>query len=247
MDASGCDKIILEDEYLEADDITPACQKESKFWMNFNAYDANITSSNFYVGKTRPKDSEVSPYWYNQSIELPEGSVEVPPLETAFKEFMDIKISSSKLIPPLEAKDMGLKLHAVPTRTFGTNTEGVRTGGIMTVPATQAPPPAPSPPQHPPTVPQHQEETVQMEAEPAVPKRQLSGGSQMAVRQAPRPMPSPQGEIFQCGGSAIEYAKTHFTALGPPAKGDEHRSAYLEQLQPNTNALTVLAMTGTIQ
>ena len=86
-----------------------------------------------------------------------------------------------------------------------------------------------------------------MEAEPAVPKRQLSGEAQMAVSQPPRPMPSPQGENLKFGGQVIEYAKTHFTALGPPQRGDEHRAAYMEQVQPSINALSMLTMTGTIQ
>ena len=86
-----------------------------------------------------------------------------------------------------------------------------------------------------------------MEVEQDGVKRQLSGGAQMAVRQGPRPMPSPQGENFQYGGNVIEYAKTHFRTLGPPTKEEERKGAHLEQLQPTTNALSVFAVTGSIQ
>ena len=54
-------------------------------------------------------------------------------------------------------------------------------------------------------------------------KRQLSGGSQVAVMQAPRPMPNLQGESFQHGSNVMDYAKANFRTLGPPSKDEERR------------------------
>ena len=76
-------------------------------------------------------------------------------------------------------------------------------------------------------------------------KRQLSTGGQMAVSQAPRPMPNIQGESFQHGSSVMDYAKNKFRALGPP--DEERKGNYLEQLQPIHNALSVFAWAGNIQ
>ena len=68
----------------------------------------------------------------------------------------------------------------------------------------------------------------------------------MAVRQPPRPMPSPQGESL-FGASVIDYVKTQFRAIGPPRRGDENRAAYMEQVMPTVNAITLLNQTGTVQ
>ena len=86
-----------------------------------------------------------------------------------------------------------------------------------------------------------------METDHDVFKRQLSGGAQVAVMQAPRPMPNLQGESFQHGSNAMDYAKANFRTLGPPSKDEERKGAHLEQLQPTHNALSVFAVAGSIQ
>ena len=111
----------------------------------------------------------------------------------------------------------------------------------------QAPLPASPPPLHSPTIPQHQAQATQMEADNDGFKRQLSGGAQVAVIQASRPMPSPQAESFHHGNNAMEYARLKSKPLGPPSKAGEPRGAHVEQLQPSHNALSVFAQTGSIQ
>ena len=45
-------------------------------------------------------------------------------------------------------------------------------------------------------------------------KRQLSGGAQVAVMQAPRPMPNLQGESFHHGSNVMYYAKAKLHDIG---------------------------------
>ena len=163
-----------------------------------------------------------------------------------------------------------MKLLMVSTTSTCTNTESVPTGGgasssatlspppvqaplsvqapppMQAPPSIQSPPPTTLPPQHPPEASLPQGWSVPMEAEPSFPKRQLSGGEQMAVRQPPRPMPGPPGESLH-GVSMLDFVKTNFRALGPPRRGDEKQGAYMEQLMPTVNAITLLNQTGTVQ
>ena len=193
------------------------------------------------------KGSNIGPDWQDSPVDLPPESIQVKPLDMAFRDFMDDKISSDKPIPPLKSTNVGLKGYTTSTKDASTETEEVYTEPFTTTPPAQSPPPAPAPPQHLPTVPQYQERTVQMETDQDALKRQLSGEAQMAVMQVPRPMPNPQGESFQHGSSVMEFAKANFRPLGPPSRDEERRGAHLEQLHPTQNALSVLSVTGNIQ
>ena len=155
--------------------------------MNFGAFDTNTTSSNYYVGRSVPENSSTDPEWHAYAIELPPDSVEVPPLDISFRDFMDNKINPRRPIPPLESRDMGLKLHSVPMKDVSTVTEEEYTGLSAATPSVQSPPPVSPPPHHSPTIPQHQGQAAQMETEQDVFKRQLSGEAQVAVVQPPRP------------------------------------------------------------
>ena len=106
MDAQSVHNVIPEEDYLDAEESTLEGQKESKFWMNFGAFDANTTSSNYYVGKPTPEKPTVDPEWHTQCVELPSDSVEVPPLEIAFRNFMDDKVPSDRPMPPLKSPDV---------------------------------------------------------------------------------------------------------------------------------------------
>ena len=54
MDSSCCRNIVPEDDYQAEEESIPEGQRESRFWLNFGAFDTNTTSSNYYVGKPVP-------------------------------------------------------------------------------------------------------------------------------------------------------------------------------------------------
>ena len=71
MDATGCRNIVPEEDYAAEDEVTPGGQKDSRFWLDFGAYDTNTTSSNYYVGKPLPAGSNLGPDWHDSSVDLP--------------------------------------------------------------------------------------------------------------------------------------------------------------------------------
>ena len=86
---------------------------------NCNAFVTTATPSNFYAGKTPPEGTQ-NPSWYKDRLDLPENSIEVPPVDAAFRNFMGGKIPEGQSIPPLETAGISLKVHSVFTRDVST-------------------------------------------------------------------------------------------------------------------------------
>ena len=224
------EKVSIDEEYNDAPDVTCEGQKDAKFWMDFCSFDVNATASNYYVGKTRPEESDIDPEWYSERIELPEDSIEVAPTEIAFKEFMQTKVKSENPIPPFSLGSLkGVQLQIPPTvREVGTVTEASELPRpVQAPPPATVPPPITAPPRHVPAIPLQQEQAMQVEVGPDF-KRQMSDTARMAVVQQPRPMP--MGESVHHGADIMTFSRAQFKALSPPTRTQEPTAAQMEQI-----------------